>query len=151
MYVEFQAYTTQNGEWEMNPETEKQINELLPHIDEFITACMMSGEDENGEYMCYCYGEDDFYAEDGTTELHGEELEEAENFNHADVLSAYIALFPLVGNGVIDLWINDGSQFGRRPSLESAQQELEYVSALLSYNSKPLAARRIGALSVGDS
>lgn len=125
MYVEFQAYTTQNGEWKMNTETAKKVEEALPHVDEFITASAMSGEDENGQYMCYCYGEDDFYAEDGTTELDGDELDTAENENHADVLSAYIALYPLVGKEIIDLWINDGSQFGRRPALETAQAELE--------------------------
>ena len=59
-------------------------------------------------------------------------LDAAENENHADVLSAYIALYPLVGKEIIDLWINDGSQFGRRPALETAQAELEQVSLLLS-------------------
>ncbi len=132
MYVEFQAYTTQNGSWDMNPETQARIAELLPHIDEFITASPMSGEDDGGEYMCYCYGEDDFYAEDGTTELDGDELDAAENKNHADVLSAYIALYPLVGKEIIDLWINDGSEFGRRPLLETAQSELDGISILLS-------------------
>lgn len=132
MYVEFLAYTTQNGKWDMNPETLRKVNELLPHIDEYITASPMSGEDETGEYMCYCYGEDDFYAEDGTTELDGDELDAAKNENHADVLSAYIALYPLVGKEIIDLWINDGSQFGRRPLLETAQSELDDISILLS-------------------
>ena len=132
MYTEFQAYTTQNGSWEMNPETEKKIKELFSYVDEFITASPMSGEDEGGEYMCYCYGEDNFYAEDGLTELDGDELELAENENYADVLVAYIALLPLVGEGIIDLWINDVSQFGRRPSLEKAQAELQEATLLLS-------------------
>ena len=132
MYVEFRAYPTHNGEWDMNPETEGKVNELLPHVDEYITASSMSGEDEKGEYMCYCYGEDYFYAEDGTTELDGDERNAAENENHADVLSAYIALYPLVGKEIIDLWINDGSQFGRRPLLETAQSELDGISILLS-------------------
>ena len=132
MYVEFLAYTTQNGEWDMDHETEQKVNELLPHVGEWITASRMSGEDEKGEYMCYCYGEDNFYAEDGLTELDGDELELAENENYADVLVAYIALLPLVGEGIIDLWINDGSQFGRRPSLEKAQAELQEATLLLS-------------------
>lgn len=132
MYVEFLAYTTQNGEWDMDHETEQKVNELLPHVGEWITASRMSGEDEKGEYMCYCYGEDDFYAEDGTTELGGDELDAAENENHAEVLSAYIALYPLVGKEIIDLWINDGSQLGRRPLLETAQSELDSISILLS-------------------
>lgn len=134
MYVEFLAYTTQNGEWEMNPETGRRVKKLLPHVDEYITASTMSGEDEKGQYMCYCYGEDDFYAEDLTTELEGNELDAAENKNHVDVLSAYIALYPLVGKEIIDLWINDGGQFGRRPLLETAQSELDSISILLSDN-----------------
>ena len=62
----------------------------------------------------------------------GDELDAAENENHAEVLSAYIALYPLVGKEIIDLWINDGSQFGRRPLLETAQSELDSISILLS-------------------
>lgn len=129
MYVEFQAHTKQDGSWEMHPDLEKKIYETIPSgiVDEFITASPMSGEDENGEYMCYCYGTDSFFEDDGITELEGTDLEAEENAIETNVISIYIALFPLVGKEIIDLWINDGSQFGWRPSIESAQEKLQSI------------------------
>lgn len=130
MYIEFTAYCGEN--WKMNPETAKKIAELLPNIDSWITYSLQGGEDERGEYMCYCYGEEDFFAEDGLTELHGEELEQAENYNYIDILEAYIALKPLEGQEIIKVWINDGRQ--RRPTIDSAKKELENISVVLSKN-----------------
>jgi hypothetical protein len=129
MYCEFTAYCDQN--WNINPESLAAISAVLPYAD-WVTDSGSGGEDESGrQYMCYCIGEDDFYAVDGTTELEGEELDEAEKSNEIEVFEAYLKLLPLEGTYILYIWINDGGQFGKYYTEEYARKRLsELLSAV---------------------
>jgi len=122
MYLDFRVYT--NSEGEIATDLLQKINTLCPDIDT-STGGSNPDEDEKGESNEFWYGEDTFYAEDGTTELEGDELEEAEKSNEAEVLQMYLSLLPLQKAGeIISLWISDGSQFGWWPTKEAAEKRL---------------------------
>ncbi len=130
MYVEFTAYCDED--WDMNPESLEEISKLIPYAD-WVTDSGSGGEDESGrQYMCYCIGEDDFYAEDGTTELEGDELEVAENSNEIEVFETYLTLLPLEGTHILSIWINEGGQFGKYYTEEDARTRLSELSSTIS-------------------
>lgn len=130
MYVEFTAYCTED--WDMNPESLDEISKLLPYAD-WVTDSGSGGEDESGrQYMCYCIGEDSFYAEDGITELEGEALEEAELHNEIEVFEIYLKLLPLEGIHILSIWVNDGGQFGKHYTEDYVRARLAELSSSVS-------------------
>ena len=130
MYVEFTAYC--NEDWYMNPESLEEISKLLPFAD-WVTDSGSGGEDESGrKYMCYCIGEDEFYAEDGTTELEGDELEDAEKSNEIEIFETYLRLLPLEGTHILSIWINEGGQFGRHYTEDYAKDRLAELLSSVS-------------------
>jgi len=122
MYVEFTAYCDEK--WDMNPEALEAITAVLPYAD-WVTDSGSGGEDEDGkQYMCYCIGEDSFYAEDGETELEGEELENEQLHNEIEVFETYLKLLPFEGIHIFSIWINDGGQFGKHYAEDYARDRL---------------------------
>lgn len=118
MYVEFTA----SGLREMSEALQTELKTLIPEVDEWVVNGYLSGEDDT----CWSWGQDEFFEEDGITELTGSEVYQAERENEIACLQIYVKLLPLEREGKIKMcWLNDGSQYGLWPTHKAAKLEIE--------------------------
>lgn len=127
MYVEFLGYLEDSS---LNLQVEKAIGEFAPDFD--TSCCMDIDEDEDGRvYARFWYGADEFYNDE--SELIDEdspEYDEAVSSNESYCLEIYIGLLKLQEGGLIkDCWLQNGWQFGKRPSIEAANEWLDSITA----------------------